>query len=102
MTRTLSGSDGLEHKTDRVRGEKVARPTGFEPVAPSSGGWCSIQLSYGRVFRQDSNLRPRDSKAGAAFCKLQRITNLQVLPRDHELNAVFRAPAKRGSTAIIV
>ena len=27
----------------------MARPTGFEPVAPSLEGSCSIQLSYGRA-----------------------------------------------------
>jgi hypothetical protein len=26
----------------------LARPTGFEPVTPRLGIWCSIRLSYGR------------------------------------------------------
>ncbi len=28
---------------------KMVRPTGFEPVAPRLGIWCSILLSYGRA-----------------------------------------------------
>ena len=27
----------------------MVRPTGFEPVAPRLGIWCSILLSYGRA-----------------------------------------------------
>lgn len=27
----------------------VVRPTGFEPMAPRLGIWCSILLSYGRL-----------------------------------------------------
>jgi hypothetical protein len=30
----------------------LARPTGIEPVTPSLEGWCSIRLSYGRLFIQ--------------------------------------------------
>jgi hypothetical protein len=29
--------------------KKMARPEGFEPPTPCSGGTCSIHLSYGRT-----------------------------------------------------
>lgn len=32
----------------------MARPTGFEPVAPRLGIWCSIRLSYGRSLTATS------------------------------------------------
>jgi hypothetical protein len=31
----------------------MARPEGFEPPTPRFVVWCSIQLSYGRVPRQN-------------------------------------------------
>ena len=30
----------------RKSAKDVATQAGFEPATPSSGGWCSIQLSY--------------------------------------------------------
>src|SRR6185437_6042177 len=34
----------------------MARPKGFEPLTPRFVVWCSIQLSYGRVFARAENL----------------------------------------------
>ena len=37
----------------------MARPEGFEPPTPKFVVWCSIQLSYGRVPRQNVLARRR-------------------------------------------
>lgn len=42
--------------------EKMARPAGFEPAAPSLEGSCSIQLSYGRASRRCSVLSRRTER----------------------------------------
>ena len=39
--------------------KEMVRPTGFEPVAPRLGIWCSILLSYGRDVLPFMALRPR-------------------------------------------
>ena len=39
-------SSGRQQRLDTLN---LARPAGLEPAAPSLEGWCSIQLSYGRV-----------------------------------------------------
>ena len=40
----------------------LARPTGIEPVTPSLEGWCSIRLSYGRLFIQFNTLDTRHTR----------------------------------------
>ena len=43
-----------ERRAGRLKDQKrlifLATPTGFEPVTPRLGIWCSIHLSYGAVF----------------------------------------------------
>ncbi len=40
---------GGNERSEFAASEAMARPTGFEPVTPRLGIWCSIQLSYGRA-----------------------------------------------------
>jgi hypothetical protein len=46
--RSVNGTDQLTHYD---RSLKMARPERFERPTPRFVVWCSIQLSYGRVFR---------------------------------------------------
>ena len=54
----------------RNAGKGVVRPTGFEPMAPRLGIWCSNLLSYGRT-----PLRLYGSGAGwaSATCGLRSL-----------------------------
>src|SRR3990170_8448151 len=54
----------------------LARPTGIEPVTPSLEGWCSIRLSYGRLFIQLNTLdtRPVQSPGHTSHPYRSRIT----------------------------
>src|SRR4030067_1219826 len=54
----------------------LARPTGIEPVTPSLEGWCSIRLSYGRLFIQLNTLdtRPGQSPGHTSQPYRSRIT----------------------------
>ena len=43
---------GSAAEEKNFRGKEI-RPTGLEPVTPRSEVWCSIQLSYGRVWMSE-------------------------------------------------
>jgi hypothetical protein len=38
----------------------MARPEGFEPPTPRSVVWCSVQLSYGRLWISNSKFQISD------------------------------------------
>ena len=46
---------------DIVQNLEVARPKRFELLTPRFVVWCSIQLSYGRVFRLRIGLQGPDA-----------------------------------------
>src|SRR5580765_8094668 len=76
LWRRIMGSveHGKRRSTSRRRG-KMARPRGFEPPTPSSGGWCSIQLSYRRA-------RPGSAGSNARIGRGERIrTSDPLLPK---------------------
>ena len=56
---------------------KMVRPTGFEPMTYSSGGYRSIQLSYGRTIREiwgerrGLNPRPQEPQSCALPTELR-------------------------------
>jgi hypothetical protein len=60
LLRTLVAAAGVESAAAGVRSfTEMARPKGFEPLTPRFVVWCSIQLSYGRVFTRVAGLNAR-------------------------------------------
>ena len=55
----------------------LVRPTGFEPVAYSSGGCRSIQLSYGRDLRLTTRLAPSDYRLAPCDYEVVRPAGLE-------------------------
>ena len=49
----------LDQNVDTGQLIRMARPKGFEPLAPRFVVWCSIQLSYGRASLSDGRVLPR-------------------------------------------
>ncbi len=72
IERVRNSNKGAAGSGSRERPNKVARPEGFEPPTPCSGGTCSIHLSYGRAQATISSLGGHFACVKAGGCNSLR------------------------------
>ncbi len=70
----FGASEGIRSLDPNLSNEEMARPTRFERVASTFGGWRSIQLSYGRISH--CLVRPTSSGQRIREFNFQRLSKL--------------------------
>src|SRR5579885_2757424 len=73
----------------------MARPAGIEPATTSLEGWCSIQLSYGRVRRTEGPGLRQCRRAEAT--RQGHSSSRRTLQAPHRLGLRLTPPRPQGS-----